>query len=353
MGEPEPEPAPEVRPPEPIEAPARPPPPPLPDVRPLLREAFTLSAGGDYRQAIDLFGRILAADATNRTARLGRAVALRRAGKPQEALEDLDAVLGVEPRNAAALLARGQILQARGDLEGALAAFDVLVDIAASDWDVWMARGDVLAKMGRNPDALRAYGEACRRNPDDQGLQARIHALEIAAEPAPPKTLPRPTRPPGIEDGQSYLIWEDRHERSLSLFRALAALRMPSLILTGRLRDQVRKEAGVGSARIVGLSYIPGEDVHSPTALASLTRTVERFIEDNEGQGVILLDGLDDLVSGNGFRDTLLFLEHLSEAVVQSQAILLVSVAPNAFEDREGALLERSLHVLASDDAAP
>lgn len=342
------EPEPPSEPAEPVEAEAPPPLPPLPspEVRPLLRQAFAASAGGDYRHAIGLFDRILEMEPGNRTARLGRAVASRRAGKSQEALDDLEVVLGAEPRNAAALLARGQILQARGDLDGALASFDLLVDVAASDWDVWMARGDVLAKMGRNDDALRSYGEALRRNPDDQSLRARVRTVEMARVPVPPTTLPRPSVPPGIEEGQSYLVKEARHGRSLSLFRAIAGQRAPSLILTGRSRDVVRREVGVASVRIIGLSFSPGEDLHNPTALASLIRTIERFVYDNQGQGVILLDGLHDLVANNGFRDTVLCIERIHEVILQSRAILLVSVGPDDLAEREAALLERSLRLL-------
>lgn len=324
-----------------------PPPAPSVDVRPLLREAFTSSAGGDYRQAIALFDRVLDIEPGHRTARLGRAVAFRRAGKSQEALEDLEAVLGLEPRNAAALLARGQILQARGDLDGALASFELLVDVAASDWDVWMARGDVLAKMGRHEDALRSYGEALRRNPDDQGLRGRIRTVDMARVSAPPTTLPRPSVPPGVEPGQSYLVKEPRRDRSQSLFRALAAQKMPSLILTGRSRDVVRREVGVSGARIIGLSFSTGEDLHDPTALPSLIRMVERFVYDHQGQGVILLEGLHDLVLNNGFREAALCLERIHEVILQSRAILLVSVAPGDLEERESALLERSLRLLS------
>ena len=327
------------------EVPPAPPPPPL-EIRSLLRQAFAASAGGDYRQAIALFDGILDAEAGNRTARLGRAVAFRRAGKSQEALDDLEIVLAAEPRNAAALLARGQILQARGDLDGALASFDLLVAVASSDWDVWVARGDVLAKMGRNEDALRSYEEALRRNPDDPSLRARIRTVEVARLPAPPTTLPRPPVPPGIEEGQSYLVREPRHERSYSLFRALASQKLPSLILTGRSRDLVRREVGLTSARIIGLSFSPGEDLHNPTALASLIRTIERFVYDNQGHGVILLDGLHDLVANNGFRETVLCVERVHEVILQSRAILIVSVAPEDLAEREAALLERNLRLL-------
>ncbi len=344
----EPEPELEAEPQESVDEETLPPPPPPPplEVRPLLRQAFAASAGGDYRQAIALFDGILDADGGNRTARLGRAVAFRRAGKSQEALDDLEVVLAVEPRNAAALLARGHILQARGDLDGALAAFDLLVAVASTDWDVWVARGDVLAKMGRNDEALRSYEEALRRNPDDPSLRARIRTVEVARLPGPPTTLPRPPVPPGVEEGQSYLVRESRHERSYSLFRALASQKVPSLILTGRTRDVVRREVGLASARILGLSFSPGEDLHNPTALASLIRTIERFVYDNQGQGVILLDGLHDLVASNGFRETVLCIERIHEVILQSRAILIVSVAPEDLAEREAAILERSLRLL-------
>lgn len=328
-------------------APVPPTPPPSPiDVRASLREAFAASAVGDYRQAIALFDRVLDADRENRTARLGRALSLRRSGKSSESLADLDDILRVEPRNAAALLARGRILQERGDLPDALGVFDLLVDVAPNDWDVWMARGEVLAKMNRTEDALRAYRESLRRNPENAELEKRVRVLE-ASHPAPaPRTLPRPTLPREIEEGQSYLVREARHDRSQALFRAVAALKVPALVLTSRSRDLVRKELGVSGARILSLSFTPGEDHHNPTALASLTRIIERFIEDNQGHGVVLLDGLDELVTNNGFRDTVLCIERVHETILQSRAIFLISIGPGDIGEKQVALLERSLRVI-------
>lgn len=338
--------------PEPLETPepetpaVAPPPAPPVDVRPLLRRAFAASAAGRYPEALGLFDEVLRAEPDNRTARLGRAVALRRSGKAQEALDALDEVLRSEPTNAAALLNRGRLLQERGDLRGALEAFDLLTGVAPNDWDVWMVRGDVLAKMGHLEDALASYGEALRRNPEDVDLQTRMRAVEAARASPPPKTAPRPALPAGIEEGQSYLMRERVREASYPTFRALAGQPMPSLLITSRSRTQALHEVGVGGVRIVGLSYALGEDLHNPTALAGLTRTIERFIEDNEGRGVILLDGLRELLSGNGFRDTMLFIEHVNEAIQQSHAIFLVSLPPASLPDKESALLERNLNVI-------
>lgn len=328
-----------------VQPPAPPPPPPA-DVRPLLRRAFAASAGGRYPEALTLFDEILLAEPENRTALLGRAVALRRSGKAQEALEALDLVLRTEPTNAAALLNRVRILQERGDLQGALEALDLLSSIAPNDWDVWMARGEVLARMGRGPDALHAFTEALRRNPDDPDIRNRIRALETARS-APPAALPRILLPRDLQEGQSYVVKERHPDRSLRVLRALLARAVPSLLITRESPERIRQEAGLAGARILELSHAPGEGRRDPTALVALTRTVERFVQEHHGHGVILLDGLASLALENGPREAILFVERVHEAVLQSRAIFLVSLAPGDLGDREVALLERNLRVLS------
>jgi len=319
--------------------------PPL-DVRPLLRRAFAASASGRYPEALGVFDEVLLAEPENRTALLGRAVALRRSGKAQQALDALDLVLRAEPTNAAALLNRGRILQERGDLPGALEAFDLLVGIAPNDWDIWMARGDVLSRMGRDQDALKAFSEALRRNPDDAGIQNRIRGLE-SARSAPPAAVPRIPLPRDLQEGQSYLVKERRPDLSLRVLRALLARAVPGLLITPQTPDRVRKEAGLAGTRILELSHAPGEGRHDPTSLVGLTQAVEHFVRENHGHGVVLLDGLASLVLENGSREAILFIERVHETILQSRAVLLVSVAPGDLGDRDVALLERSLRVLS------
>ncbi len=326
---------------------ALPPAPPPADIRPLLRRAFAESASGRYPEALTLFDEALVAEPDNRTALLGRAVALRRSGKAQDALDALDRVLEAEPSNAAALLNRGRVLQERGDLEGALDAFDRLASAAPNDWDVWMARGEVLARLGRDKAALEAFSEALRRNPDDESIRTRIHTLELARSAAAPRPLPRVPLPRDLQEGQSYLVKEPRPDRSLRVVRALLSRAVPSLLVTGRSADRIRKEAGLAGTQILELSHTPGEGRHDPTALAGLTQHLEHFVRENHGHGVILLDGLPILMRENGFRESALFLERVHETVLLSHAIFLISVAPGDLTEKEAALLERNLRTLA------
>jgi tetratricopeptide (TPR) repeat protein len=340
--------------PSPVPLPETPPPieeepllPPPVDVRPLLRRAFLASAGGRYADALALFDKVLDAEPDNRTALLGRAVALRRSGKGPEALAALDLVLGLEPLNAAALLNRGRVLQERGDFPGALETFDRLAAVAPNDWDVWMARGDVLARMGQDREALGAYSEALRRNPDDEGLKTRIRALErirLAPAPAP---LPRVALPRDVQGGQSYLVKEGKVDLSYRVFRMLAGRKLPSLVITHQAPEMVRAEQGLLDVPILELSHAAGVDRIAPTSLAVLTKTIERFVEDHRGHAAILLDGLGMLVANNGTRDTVLFLERVNEAILPSQSVFLISVTPGDLGEKETAILERDLRVLS------
>jgi two-component system cell cycle response regulator len=85
-------------------------------------------------------------------------------------------------------------------------------------------------------------------------------------------------------------------------------------------------------------------------ALGGLTKLVTKFMEE-QPEGVVLLDGLEYLVTNNGFQQVLLFLEGINEFVMARNNILLVPVSPAALEVREMALLERSLQPLQEAEA--
>jgi len=234
-----------------------------------------------------------------------------------------------------------------GDLRRALETFDRLAAVAPNDWDVWVARGDVLARMGRIQDALAAYAEASRRNPDDDSLGAKIRALERARPPPPPSPAARAALPREIQEGQSYLVKEPRPDLSYRMLRSLVVRSVPALVIARQSPAQVRAEHALQGVSVLQLTHEPGEDCVAPTSLAHLTNLVERFVIENHGRAAILLDGLPLLVESNGFRDTALFIERVNEAILPSHATFFVSVAPGDLAEKEAAILERDLRVLS------
>ena len=154
--------------------------------------------------------------------------------------------------------------------------------------------------------------------------------------------------PMDIEKGVCYLVKEKKPDVSYRLFEVLLEQKLPGLVVTRQYPERVRRERGLTEARIIWLSHTPGEDFHNPTAIGTLAKVLQKFIEDNGGEGVILLDGLEFLIINNGFLQTLMFVEHVNEFIMQHRGILLLPVSPETLEEKELALLERNLKVLES-----
>ena len=148
-----------------------------------------------------------------------------------------------------------------------------------------------------------------------------------------------------LEPGACYLIKERKAESSYRLFSRLTR-KTPGLVISRQFPDRVRRERGVVDSRVIWLSHTPGQDYHNPTALGSLAKLISGFIDENEGVATILLEGIEYLSVNNGFLQTLMFVEHVNEFVMQRKAIVLIPVSPDALEEKELALLERNVTVL-------
>ncbi|HEY5605393.1 MAG TPA: DUF835 domain-containing protein [Thermoplasmata archaeon] len=151
-----------------------------------------------------------------------------------------------------------------------------------------------------------------------------------------------------MEKGVCYLVKEKKPELSFRLFDILLGQRLPGLCITRQYPERVRRERGLADVRVIWLSHTPGEDFHNPTAIGTLAKVIQKFIEDNNGEGAVLLDGLEFLIINNGFLQTLMFVEHVNEFVMQRRAIILLPVSPDTLEEKELALLERNVKVLES-----
>jgi hypothetical protein len=151
-----------------------------------------------------------------------------------------------------------------------------------------------------------------------------------------------------LAPGACYLIKEKKPDLSYKLFSMLTRDGTPGMIITRQYPERVRRERGITDRRIVWLSHTPGEDYHNPTAIGSLAKLISGFVEETQGVAVVLLDGLEYLSINNGFLQTLMFVEHVNEFVMQRKAIVIIPVSPDALEEKELALLERNIEVLES-----
>ena len=86
-----------------------------------------------------------------------------------------------------------------------------------------------------------------------------------------------------MEKGVCYLVKEKKPELSFRLFDILLGQRLPGLCITRQYPERVRRERGLADVRVIWLSHTPGEDFHNPTAIGTLAKVIQKFIEDNNG----------------------------------------------------------------------
>ena len=150
-----------------------------------------------------------------------------------------------------------------------------------------------------------------------------------------------------LEPGKSYVVEESPPDISFDAFANM--MNAPEdgknpvgLAVTRQHPDLVRQKYGLERTPIYWLATKTGKDVIAPTNLGILTHTLINFVEEHEN-GVILLDGIEYLVSNNDFPKVLRLIDQVNDHISQSSTLMILPVDPRAFDTKEVALLERNM----------
>jgi two-component system cell cycle response regulator len=162
------------------------------------------------------------------------------------------------------------------------------------------------------------------------------------------------TRKYNLSMGRSYVVEESPPDISFDAFVNIISTttgepprKAVGLAVSRQHPDLIRQKYGLEQTPVFWLATRTGQDVISPTNLGILTHTLIQFIEENPS-GVILLDGLEYLVSNNDFNKVLRVIDQVNDHISQSKAVMIIPVDPRAFDQKELALLERNMEKLAS-----
>ncbi len=117
------------------------------------------------------------------------------------------------------------------------------------------------------------------------------------------------------------------------------------LIITNLHPGQVKERYGPIKAQILWLSSQPGSDRLDPTALTIIQHTMVDFLQKGD-KSVILLDGLDHLISENQLEKVLKLIYAVHDAVVVSGAKLIVPVDPLTINTKDLAFIEKEFVVI-------
>jgi hypothetical protein len=147
------------------------------------------------------------------------------------------------------------------------------------------------------------------------------------------------------EAGMCYIVRERKPFLTYRLFENAISDGAPALCVTRQYPEKVREAFDLKETRTLWLSHTPGKDHHNPTSIGTLATIISSFIERYD-KCVVAIDGLEYLVINNGFQQVLRFVEHINEQVMQSSSTVLIPISPNAFSEKELALLERNVEVI-------
>ena len=148
-----------------------------------------------------------------------------------------------------------------------------------------------------------------------------------------------------LREGRSYLIVENGENQSFAMLDGLAKDGRDTLCLSRKPPDRLPPSWSADPEGVIWLTSAVGPGMMDPQNLGILTERIQQFLQHGERR-MVLLDGIEYLTVMNDFDSVLRFLYRLSEMAYQYKGVLLVTVLPEAFEDRQMALLRREMDIL-------
>ena len=145
-----------------------------------------------------------------------------------------------------------------------------------------------------------------------------------------------------------YLVREPKADRIFEMFLDLLEGEARGLCITRIHPDDLRaRHPALEDAGFIWLSKSVAKKgkamaVAEPSALVEIASAISDFAADG-GNAAVLLEGLEYLISYNGFASVMRFLQKVNEKVVLNDSYLLISVNPAAMKEQEYKLLAKEV----------
>jgi|AGTN01.2.fsa_nt_gi PAS domain S-box/PAS domain S-box/PAS domain S-box len=144
-----------------------------------------------------------------------------------------------------------------------------------------------------------------------------------------------------FEPGAMYLFDKRKSSQSWEVFADQVKHNIPGLCITRQNPKRIREQYGLEKTPIIwltGSEGISGEISMKPDNLTGLGATVGKFLAQTKG-GLILLDGIEYLMTRNGYEAVLKLVHFLNDKVMSSDCMVLCSIDPLTMEERQYRIL--------------
>ncbi len=182
--------------------------------------------------------------------------------------------------------------------------------------------GDLQTTLNEHIDKLSAIADA-------KEIPSTIPATSMSEEQIP------------LEWGNSYILNENELEKSLNIFEQILRLDNFGLCITRTHPDNLEKDQKLENTTIYWLSSTSCDFCLSPS-LAKITHVITQFFKTHE-KSVLLLDGLEYLITNNEFNKVLKLIDNLKELVSLYKSTLLLPLSFTVFSEKELMLIKKNM----------
>ncbi|MBU7013531.1 MAG: DUF835 domain-containing protein [Theionarchaea archaeon] len=175
---------------------------------------------------------------------------------------------------------------------------------------------------------------------------AFIDRTRVFIEPVPEKTLKTEVKY-GLDSSECYIITEKRPKVSYEIFADLVTHSIPGFIITREHPEKIRRRHKLIRTPMLWLSRSGVENTLSPDDLPRLVRMVDDFTRKSD-ESVVLLDGLEYLMSQTSFATVLRHLHELRDITMLNNARMIIPLHRGTLSIREYSILEKEFSILES-----
>ena len=176
-----------------------------------------------------------------------------------------------------------------------------------------------------------------------------LSASEMSAQQAGIATYPVIRAAPGegfpVEKGFIYLVKEKRPNISFAMFKEATDHGAKGMLVVREHPNRLKQMHEFEAAKILWLTRRVGVDHIDPTELSLLSLEITKFVQ-GMAKSVVLLEGLEYIITQNDFETVLRFVNHLHDFVLAHDCAVIVIIDPRVLSTRELALLERSARIV-------
>ncbi|MFQ6060999.1 MAG: DUF835 domain-containing protein [Thermoplasmata archaeon] len=190
--------------------------------------------------------------------------------------------------------------------------------------------------QGRNGSA-DDLGDGRRLSPTQGTEERAVPVLESSSEMGGDPSCPLPD----VQKSCIYLVEEERPEKSYELFAKTLARGVTGLCATRVYPSILRQRYDFRDCVILWLSNTGKEDSVRPRDLERFSLLLEQFL--STSKGVVLIDGIEYLITNNDFVTVLRLVQSLRDQVAMNLAMMIISLNPSTLGFQELNLLEREM----------